>query len=376
MKKKIEWIYMITVGSEVELEFYFKQFPKTVSNHTNSNNCTICKDNSELHKMKVRYPYCTCHETCLTRYLIMSCTKTNQTIVKGLNIHEQSASLVDPEHEPKHEIDLLKIIEYICIDADRAMANSILDVLPDSKIVMCWYHLKNNINKNAKKIPQAHVEKVTNDIIHLRSTKTSDSYDLKKKAILSKWKKLKGLDNFCKYFTKQWIDSPFCNWQLYQTPPGYAMSNSPIESYNSLIKAHFTNRSKFNLLPVFELFEKVVTLESRKVMANKFDIPNCAKITISLKRLAKLDLVKKIETGENSDKYLVDGKYTVLINKECFCPECTNCTCAWFLDVAKCAHLVSCCLFSSINFPGIKYKSIVNKSKSKKRKAGEWHELE
>ena len=43
------------------------------------------------------------------------------------------------------DIDLIQLIEYICIDADRASANSVVSNLIKSKIIMCWYHLKANV---------------------------------------------------------------------------------------------------------------------------------------------------------------------------------------------------------------------------------------
>ena len=39
------------------------------------------------------------------------------------------------------KINLIQVINYICIDADRASANSIQDNLENSKLIMCWYHL-------------------------------------------------------------------------------------------------------------------------------------------------------------------------------------------------------------------------------------------
>ncbi|RNA13975.1 hypothetical protein BpHYR1_035281 [Brachionus plicatilis] len=76
------------------------------------------------------------------------------------------------------------------------------------------------------------------------------------------WKNKLSYRTFYMYFKKQWIDSPFCNWQLFNTPPSYSMSNCPIESYNGKIKTHFTDRTKFNLVPIFEILENVVKLES------------------------------------------------------------------------------------------------------------------
>ncbi|RNA15608.1 hypothetical protein BpHYR1_015882 [Brachionus plicatilis] len=41
---------------------------------------------------------------------------------------------------------------------------------------------------------------------------------------------------------------------------------------------------------------------------------------------------------------------------ECFCLDCTNCTCYFFLDKAICYHIVACCLLDDINYLGLKDK--------------------
>ncbi|RNA33331.1 hypothetical protein BpHYR1_028252 [Brachionus plicatilis] len=143
-----------------------------------------------------------------------------------------------------------------------------------------------NISKNSKKIPKNFPDLVVNDIIHLKCTKTIDSFEQKKKECFSQME-----DNAIHedIRNKQWIDSPFCNWQLFQTPPGYSMSNCPIESYNGKIKKFFTDRTKFNLLPVFELFEQVVKLESRIVLTQEIPICSIAKFTIKKEAKNHLD---------------------------------------------------------------------------------------
>jgi len=40
-----------------------------------------------------------------------------------------------------------------------------------------------------------------------------------------------------KYLREQWINSRFNCWQIYHSPPGYANTNSNIESFNRQIKA-------------------------------------------------------------------------------------------------------------------------------------------
>ena len=47
---------------------------------------------------------------------------------------------------------------------------------------------------------------------------------------------------------------------------------------------------------------------------------------------------------------------------------------AFFLDSAVCTHLVGCCLLDSISSPGVLPRKFNSRTKSRKRKAGHWHE--
>ena len=50
-----------------------------------------------------------------------------------------------------------------------------------------------------------------------------------------------GMKKFHDYFNKKFISSSFTLWQIYLTPPGFASTRSPIESFNKDIKATFTD---------------------------------------------------------------------------------------------------------------------------------------
>ena len=85
-------------------------------------------------------------------------------------------------------------MEYICTDADKAMANAI-DKLDSKPVrIMCWYHLKANVVKNKSKIPANLQFQVLKDINNMRYTKSIQSFTIKKNQILKKWKSNKSLD--------------------------------------------------------------------------------------------------------------------------------------------------------------------------------------
>ncbi|CAF1005065.1 unnamed protein product [Brachionus calyciflorus] len=106
------------------------------------------------------------------------------------------------------DIDLINIIDYLVIDADRASFNSILKTLTNTTVIMCWYHLIANINKNSSKIPKSIQDFVVNDIRALRNSTSLDSYELKKRNIISKWKKKMSLRIFLKFKIDNQITHP------------------------------------------------------------------------------------------------------------------------------------------------------------------------
>ncbi len=52
---------------------------------------------------------------------------------------------------------------------------------------------------------------------------------------------------FRDHFIKQWLNPPFNNWQIFNTPPGYAPTNNPEESFNRVFKAAYTNNEKVTM---------------------------------------------------------------------------------------------------------------------------------
>ncbi|CAF0989487.1 unnamed protein product [Brachionus calyciflorus] len=148
------------------------------------------------------------------------------------------------------DIKIENLMKYICIDANRASSNSISKIFVECKIIMCWFHLIANINKNSKKIPKIHQG----------------------------------------------------------GPAGFAITNNPIEHEDYL-------QYTFN-------------------------------------------------------------QHNIVVNPDCFCPECTSCSCCFYLHDAICYHLISCCLGDKIEYPGLFPKKFVHITTSKKRKAGPWYEVD
>ena len=89
------------------------------------------------------------------------------------------------------------------------------------------------------------------DITRLHMSTNELDFKTQLKLVNDKWDSHE-MNKFKKYFNKQWVDSSFKNWQIYHSPPGYALTNNPLEQYNAVIKHSFTNRIKYNMQPAIE----------------------------------------------------------------------------------------------------------------------------
>ena len=66
-------------------------------------------------------------------------------------------------------------------------------------------------------------------------------YEQYKDIVIKKWKSHSELEEFVAYVIPQWFEGTFSNWQVFKSPPGFAATNNPLESFNKIIKARFTN---------------------------------------------------------------------------------------------------------------------------------------
>ena len=60
------------------------------------------------------------------------------------------------------------------------------------------------------------------------------------------------------YFFKNWLSGRFTNWKICDCPPGYAKTNSPIESFNNCIKRDFTIRRRLSVPMAIDKLGQIV----------------------------------------------------------------------------------------------------------------------
>ena len=160
-----------------------------------------------------------------------------------------------------------------------------------------------------------------------------------------------------KYINYQSLTGRFNRWQIYHSPPGFANTNSNIESFNATFKRDFTKRRRQNIKETIELLAKMVGYYSSK--AGRKLWLNYPKFNKKVKSLAK-HLVKSQfkKLPNNKYKYLgnVNSFIINLKNTKCF-KDC-SCNCYNFLNFLKhalCFHIVAFSRLFQLDLFGKKY---------------------
>ncbi|OWY99659.1 hypothetical protein PHMEG_00029307 [Phytophthora megakarya] len=140
---------------------------------------------------------------------------------------------------------------FVMTDADDAQYNASADEFPSSTVLMCWFHVSNNIKEKTRKLPRITREMIFRDFNSLHFTLSITEYRLKKDRILNSWNSyypdFPWFKKVAQGLVSQWIqckdsltdniaESRFSRWQMFYSPPGYAVTNNPVEQYHKTLK--------------------------------------------------------------------------------------------------------------------------------------------
>ncbi|DAZ97051.1 TPA: LOW QUALITY PROTEIN: hypothetical protein N0F65_012920 [Lagenidium giganteum] len=120
-----------------------------------------------------------------------------------------------------------------------------------AQFLMCYFHVLQNVKKRIGTCPTASaaVHKCIYKMHFARSF--GDLQSIYAGAVME-WMCHPSLESFIPYFHSQWMASDMWRWQAYHTPPGMAVTNNPIESFNRIIKDSVTLRVRLSLGALFD----------------------------------------------------------------------------------------------------------------------------
>ncbi|EGZ29309.1 hypothetical protein PHYSODRAFT_418632, partial [Phytophthora sojae] len=135
-------------------------------------------------------------------------------------------------------------IDAVLGDAEDAQYNA-LQSSPQFRgatFLMCFFHVLYNVRKRTRQLDDAAGAMVYKGIIAMHFSASLMEFYQIRDTILAQWRKVRVLQDFANYFEKQWILSRYWRWQAFHTPPGYATTNNPCETFNASVKRHLMQK--------------------------------------------------------------------------------------------------------------------------------------
>jgi hypothetical protein len=124
---------------------------------------------------------------------------------------------------------------------------------------------------------------------------------------------------------------------------------SPIESYNNTIKESFTKRIKHHMKSAVEVFQDVVSYESKQGKEFKNDV----RVRKFMRTQAKTIVLKKQLIPTQSENEFLYKHFDVKLGYAKININSKTCTCHKYFDNGICKHLVVACLQVKVSLPGL-----------------------
>eukprot|EP00644_Phytophthora_capsici_P017319 jgi/Phyca11/125249/e_gw1.57.65.1 len=161
------------------------------------------------------------------------------------------AIFISSQRQEKHFVEALMALRkvYTCVtgkqfevryamgDADDAQYNAVQRVLGidnNLTILMCFYHVAAKVYEKTKGLPPALCTAVARGLNDLHYATTEAEFVITQARVLDDWSLHPELASFKTYFARVWLSSRFCRWQIFHTPPAFATTNNPVESFNAI----------------------------------------------------------------------------------------------------------------------------------------------
>lgn len=285
---------------------------------------------------------------------------------KRIDFHHLYSGLVKIAEEIEINFDP----KFIMQDACKASYNAAKAVFGEEiTILMCYYHVKANLLKNKHLLTNSDFyEEFEEDVTKLHRATTEIVYNERLAEFKKKYKVSQ--KKMFSYFETQWLTGSFDKWQIFRNSPGFANTNSNIESFNATFKRDFTKRIKGSMLcSLNKLFTCIIYYS--QPLNNVWFV--CPAFDEDIKRLAsKLEASCFTKMGKSGKKfrYTKTGDTGVthdIRTDDTRCYKSCSCDCSSFIKWALCSHIVAYSNKFLLDIYGKEYRQAKNfVAKSKK----------
>lgn len=129
---------------------------------------------------------------------------------------------------------------FVLSDGAKSISRACIDFWPDAEHIMCYAHMMRAARRNLrKKLDEPTLAKMVQDIRRIHRTNSIEEYQTVKNELFATWPA-----NVQRYMTRNWLEGINSSWQRFRGLKDLPYSNQGQESYNRLLKEHFTMRRK------------------------------------------------------------------------------------------------------------------------------------
>jgi hypothetical protein len=221
--------------------------------------------------------------------------------------------------------------DFLMQDACQASFNAAKTHFKDVTILMCYFHVLQNAKKKWTGLNAKLQDKIKFDIHFLHMTRDSKSFKSLFEKFLKKYEKVAG--KFCEYFKTQWTETCFRRWKVFNSPPGYAATNSPIEGFNNKIKKIYTKRKRLSVYAFVMKMVEIIRNESlnrKPFLLNPIPSKECKEKAAKIKNKYNF---RRISSG--LFEYIGEEVVYQYDEKE------ESCSCAYYLKWMFCIHTIA-----------------------------------
>ncbi|POM81688.1 Hypothetical protein PHPALM_303 [Phytophthora palmivora] len=141
-------------------------------------------------------------------------------------------------------------IRYCMADAHKAQFNAV------AAVNALKTNPPTNVGEHIRGVVGESVSLILHHLYQMHFARNEEEFRRFSDAAIEKWKAVPELVTFAEYFKKQWLDTTLSNWSVFHTPPGYATTNNPVETFNKVIKQDYTFYSSVKLVGMAGRFRK------------------------------------------------------------------------------------------------------------------------
>jgi len=218
--------------------------------------------------------------------------------------------------------------DFIMMDSCDASYGAAKAAFPHTTVLMCFFHVMENIKQNCRKLlDEASYADLLNDIRYIHMRKSYKEFEEVCVQFKNKWNKKKTKAVY--EYVSTWLTGNYSKWQIYHNPPGFASTNSNIESFNATIKRDFSLRKRYSVYSSVNIIQQIINYYSTNKTIFHTTPKFCKKTHELGKKCAIVDKYKK----QAPSVYLCRDKYIIKTKSR-------TCSCRYFLKHAVCSHIL------------------------------------